>query len=163
MQLSPIGVIHTPHRQATGTPIQSVFASEVEGTLDLLPEYAAGLKDLEGFERIWLFYWFDRAAEARLEVTPYLDTRPHGIFATRSPCRPNPIGLSCVQLRRIEGNLVHILGADMLDGTPLLDIKPYVPAFDAFSPERIGWFATVKNASTTADARFELPKQAPRP
>ncbi|XHR29287.1 MAG: tRNA (N6-threonylcarbamoyladenosine(37)-N6)-methyltransferase TrmO [Chthoniobacteraceae bacterium] len=154
MKLTSIGIIHSPHLQATGTPVQPVFASGIEGTLELHPEYAAGLKDLEGFDRIWILYWFDRAAEARLEVTPYLDTRPHGIFATRSPSRPNPLGISSVRVRRIEGSVIHILDVDVLDGTPLLDIKPYVPAFDAFAAERIGWFEKPKNPPL-ADGRFE--------
>lgn len=155
MKITPIGVIHSPHKQATGTPVQPAFAQGVQGTVELLPEYGPGLKDLDGFERIWLVYWFDRASEAQLEVTPYLDTQTRGLFATRSPCRPNPIGISCVRVSRIEENVIHILDLDMLDGTPLLDIKPYVPAFDAFVAERIGWFGSVKGISVTADARFE--------
>ena len=155
MKITPIGIIQSPHKQATGTPVQPAFAQGIEGTVELLPEFAPGLKDLDGFERVWLVYWFDRASPAQLEVTPYLDTQPHGLFATRSPCRPNPIGLSCVRINRIEGNVIHVLDLDMLDGTPLLDIKPYVPAFDAHTAERIGWFGTVKGVSTSADNRFE--------
>lgn len=155
MHLSPIGILRTPHKQATGTPVQPAFARGIEGTVELLPAFAPGLKDLDGFERVWLFYWFDRASEARLEVTPYLDTQPRGIFATRSPCRPNPLGISCVRVLGIERNVIRVADVDMLDGTPLLDIKPYVPAFDAFAAERIGWFGTMKPASVTADARFE--------
>lgn len=154
MQLTPIGTIYSPHRQASGTPVQPLFASGIEGAVELMPEYAEGLKDLNGFDRIWLIYWFDRAAEARLEVTPYLDTQTHGIFATRSPSRPNPIGMSSVRIRQIEGNIIHILDVDILDGTPLLDIKPYVPAFDSYAPTRIGWFEKMKNVSV-ADDRFE--------
>ena len=153
--LTPIGIIRSPHQHSTGTPVQPAFAQDIEGRIELLPEYAAGLKDLEGFERIWLLYWLDRAAEPRLSVTPFLDTVQRGIFATRSPCRPNRIGISCVRLRRIDGNVLTILDVDVLDATPLLDIKPYVPAFDSFEAQRIGWFATVSPATRTADDRFE--------
>jgi tRNA-Thr(GGU) m(6)t(6)A37 methyltransferase TsaA len=155
MKITPIGVIHSPHQQATGVPVQPAFAQGIEGTVEMFPEFAQGLKDLDGFERIWLVYWFDRASEAQLEVTPFLDTQTRGIFATRSPCRPNPIGMSCVRVSHIEGNTIHVLDLDMLDGTPLLDIKPYIPAFDAFAAERIGWFGTVKGIAVTADDRFE--------
>src|SRR5579859_6116950 len=140
MNLTPIGIIHSPHKQAAGTPIQSALAPGVEGAIEVFPEYAAGLRDLEGFERIWLVYWFDRAKEpAGLVVTPYLDTMPRGLFATRAPCRPNPIGLSAVRLLGIVGGILRVEGLDILDNTPLLDIKPYVPAFDAFRLERIEW------------------------
>ena len=155
MKFTPIGVIHTPHKQATGTPVQPAFAQGIEGSVELLPEFTPGLKDLGGFERVWLIYWFDRASEAQLEVMPFLDTQLRGLFATRSPCRPNPIGISCVRISRIEGNVIHVLDLDMLDGTPLVDIKPYVPAFDAHAAERIGWFGTVKGITVTADDRFE--------
>lgn len=155
MKLLVIGIIRTPHRQAEGTPVQAALAAGVAGTVEVCPEYAAGLQDLNGFERIWLMYWFDRAKAAELMVTPYLDTVARGLFATRAPCRPNPIGLSCVRLVRVEGNVLHVEGVDMLDGTPLLDIKPYVPAFDAFEVERIGWVARAGRSGTVADGRFE--------
>jgi tRNA-Thr(GGU) m(6)t(6)A37 methyltransferase TsaA len=155
MQLTPIGIIHSPHPQATGTPVQSAFAQSVEGTVELFPAFAGGLKDLAGFERIWLITWLDRAAPARLEVVPYLDTEPHGIFATRSPCRPNPIGLSPVRLLGIDGGTLRVSGLDLLDGTPVLDVKPYVPAFDAFNATRIGWYGQVDAATPKlADERF---------
>jgi tRNA-Thr(GGU) m(6)t(6)A37 methyltransferase TsaA len=155
MTLTPIGIIHSPHKQATGTPIQAALATGVRGTVEVLPEYAAGLRDLEGFERIWLVYWFDRAKAAELVVTPYLDTTPRGLFATRAPCRPNPIGLSAVRLEGIVGNILQVEGLDILDNTPLLDIKPYLPAFDAFGAKRIGWCAEVRSSGTVADGRFE--------
>jgi len=155
MKITPIGVIHSPHKQATGSPVQPAFAQGIQGTVELFPEFVPGLKDLDGFERILLVYWFDRASEAQLEVTPFFDTQPRGVFATRSPCRPNPIGISCVRINRIDGNEIHVLDVDMLDGTPLLDVKPYIPAFDAFAAERIGWFGTVKGIDVTADDRFE--------
>jgi tRNA (adenine37-N6)-methyltransferase len=155
MDLKPIGVIHSPHCQADGTPIQAALATGVRGTVEVFLEYAAGLRDLEGFERIWLVYWFDRAKPAELVVTPYLDITPRGLFATRAPCRPNPIGLSAVRLLGIVGGILQVEGLDILNGTPLLDIKPYIPAFDAFQAERIGWCGNVENRATVADGRFE--------
>ena len=113
------------------------------------------MQDLDGFERIWLLYWFDRATPAQLVVTPYLDTVPRGLFSTRAPARPNPIGLSAVRLLGIVGGTLQVEGLDVLDNTPLLDIKPYVPAFDAFQAKRIGWCARVRSISTAADGRFE--------
>ena len=154
MNLNHIGIIHSPHKQATGTPVQSSLASGVEGTVEVFPEYAAGLRDLDGFERIWLVYWFDRAKPSELVVTPYLDTTPHGLFATRAPCRPNPIGLSPVRLLGITGRTLHVDGVDILDNTPLLDIKPYIPAFDAFDAKRFGWCGNAKGGSVAADGRF---------
>ncbi len=155
MDLVPIGVVHSPHQMAEGTPVQAAMATGVKGTVEVFPEYAVGLRDLEGFERIWLVYWFDRTKEAELVVTPYLDTTPRGLFATRAPCRPNPIGLSAVRLLGISGNVLQVEGLDILDGTPPLDIKPYVPAFDAFEAKRIGWCGNAKGGAVAADGRFE--------
>ncbi len=155
MKLKLIGVVHSPHREAAGTPVQSALATGVTGTVEVLPEYAAGLKDLDGFERIWLVYWCDRARPAELVVTPYRDTVARGVFATRAPSRPNPIGLSCVRLLEVRGNVLSVEGLDVLDGTPLLDIKPYVPEFDAFEAKRIGWLAQAQNNAVVADSRFE--------
>jgi tRNA (adenine37-N6)-methyltransferase len=153
LELTSIGVIRSPHRQAEGTPIQPRWAAGSEGSVEVFPEFALGLRDLEGFDRIWLLYWFDRAQPAQLEVVPYLDTQTHGIFATRSPSRPNPIGLSCVRLLAVEGARLRVADVDVLDGTPLLDIKPYVPDFDTFPVERIGWFARACG-TRIADGRF---------
>lgn len=158
MQLKPIGLIHSPFQQASGTPIQSRAAEGVEGRVELFPEFIDGLKDLDGFERIWLLYWFDRAAceHSSLIVSPYLDPhRSHGIFATRAPARPNPIGISPVRLLEVRGNLLRVCDVDVLDGTPLLDIKPYVAQFDRFEVTRSGWIEDVTNWQTTADSRFE--------
>lgn len=149
-----IGVIHTPFTEAKGTPIQPVFANGAEGIVEVDPAYVAGLKDLAGFERVWLLYWFDRATECRLEVTPYRDTVPRGLFATRAPLRPNKIGLSPVKLERVEGNKLYIRDADMLDGTPLLDIKPYSVQFDCFAVSRNGWMDAVTDGNEKADERF---------
>ena len=151
---TPIGVIRSPYHQPAGTPIQPVFAGAVEGTVELLPQFLDGLQDLAGFERIWLIYWLDRAPAARLRVVPFLDTVERGLFATRAPCRPNPIGLSCVRLLAVRGNVLTFYGADILDGTPLLDIKPYVPRFDAFGAARAGWFEQQTTGNTHADGRF---------
>jgi tRNA (adenine37-N6)-methyltransferase len=155
MNLTPIGIIHSPHQRAEGTPIQAALAAGVRGTAEVYPKLAAGLPDLDGFERIWLVYWFDRAKAAELLVTPYLETTPRGLFATRAPCRPNPIGLSAVRLVRIVGNILQVEGLDILDNTPLLDIKPYLPAFDAFEAKRIGWCAEGRGSGSVADGRFE--------
>ncbi len=156
--IKPIGTIHTPFRQAQGTPIQSSVANGAEGTIELLPEFGPGLKDLEGFDRLWLIYQFDRASEPQLIVQPYLDPSEHGIFATRSPARPNKIGMSPVRLLGIEGNRIRIADVDMLDGTPLLDIKPYVPAFDHFPITRTGWYKDTSPVGAVADGRFEQKK-----
>jgi tRNA-Thr(GGU) m(6)t(6)A37 methyltransferase TsaA len=158
VQLSQIGVIHSPFQQASGTPIQSRAAEGVEGRVEVFAEFVPGLKDLEGFERIWLLYWFDRAAfeQCSLIVSPYLDPQgSHGLFATRAPARPNPIGISPVRLLEISGNQLRVCDVDILDGTPLLDIKPYVPQFDCFEVRRSGWLESSPDWRTMADGRFE--------
>jgi tRNA (adenine37-N6)-methyltransferase len=153
--LSAIGVIHTPFARASGTPIQASSGHEAQGTVEVFPEFAEGLKDLAGFERAWLFYLFDRASEPSLVVRPYLDPHPRGIFATRSPARPNRIGMSAVRLLAVRNNRLRVGGVDMLNGTPLLDIKPYVPAFDHFAVKRVGWYEGISPAGVIADDRFE--------
>ena len=135
----PIGVIHSPFTDPKGTPIQPTGAKDVEGIIDLFPEYAAGLKDIEGFSHIILLYHLHLARGVSLEVKPFMDDRLHGVFATRAPARPNPIGLSVVRLMGVEGNRLHVGDVDIVDGTPLLDIKPYVPKFDIREVTRIGW------------------------
>ncbi|MFZ0133594.1 MAG: tRNA (N6-threonylcarbamoyladenosine(37)-N6)-methyltransferase TrmO [Desulfobacterales bacterium] len=160
----PIGRIHSPFDKPAGMPIQPAGATGICGTVDVFPEFAAGLKDLEGFSHIVLLYHFHRAGSAELVVTPFLDSRPHGVFATRAPRRPNPIGISVVRLTGIVGNILHIENVDILDGTPLLDIKPYVPAFDHHPVERIGWLEkTSRNTQeTVADERFATSPVDPR-
>jgi len=153
-RLTVIGWIHSPFREPAGTPIQPAFSEATEGTVEVLPEYAEGLCDLDGFERIWLLCWLDRAPASRLRVVPFRDEVERGLFATRAPCRPNPIGLSCVRLLSVKHNLLTIGGADILDGTPLLDIKPYVPEYDAFPQSRTGWLEDSSNVRTLADNRF---------
>ena len=154
LELTPIGLIRSPHCEAPGTPIQSRWAAGCAGTVEVFPAFAPGLRDLAGFDRLWLLYWFDRACAARLEVFPYLDTQPRGVFATRAPSRPNPIGLSCVRLLAIEGPILRVSGLDILDGTPLLDIKPYVPDWDVFPADRVGWYAQA-GGPRCADSRFD--------
>jgi len=153
----PIGLIHSPFKKPDGTPIQPKAAGDVEGTIELLPEYIAGLKDLDGFSHIILLYHFHIAKGYKLEVRPFLDNETHGVFATRSPSRPNRIGMSIVNLLRIDNGTLHVRGIDILDGTPLLDIKPYVPEFDTFDAQRIGWLGSVihKLPEAKDDGRFE--------
>jgi tRNA-Thr(GGU) m(6)t(6)A37 methyltransferase TsaA len=153
--MQPIGVIHSPFTEPAGTPIQPAMAEGVEGRVEVFPDYTAGLKDLDGFDRIWLIYQFDRAAPPRLLVTPFLDDVPRGVFATRAPCRPNPIGLSSVRLERVEGGVLYVRDVDILDGTPLLDLKPYVPRFDHFDVRRCGWLDLAAHDRRVADGRFE--------
>jgi len=149
------GLIHSPFKEPTGTPIQPVFSEGAEGTVEVLPQYAEGLRDLAGFDRIWLLYWFNRVGPARLRVMPFRDIVEHGLFATRARCRPNPIGLSCVRLLSVVGNVLTIACVDILDGTLLLDIKPYVPQFDSYPKSRAGWLdQTGRESPTRADARF---------
>jgi tRNA (adenine37-N6)-methyltransferase len=157
----PIGLIHTPFKQAAGTPIQGVAGKRAEGIVELHTEYVEGLRDLAEFERVWLIYFLDRASEVQMVVHPYLDTTARGIFATRSPARPNYIGISVVRLLSIEKNRLLVADVDMLDGTPLLDIKPYVPAFDSFAPSRVGWYANKSAAEVVADDRFEAGRCEP--
>ena len=161
MTLKPIGVTHSPNRQEAGTPIQPRWAEHIEGRVEVFPEFAAGLKDLDGFERVWLLYWCDRAAPVELLAKPYLDDNVRGVFATRAPCRPNPIGLSTVRLLRIEGRMLHVAGLDALDQTPLLDIKPYAPEFDCYAVERIGWLGRRQSRQTKADQRFSRENSGP--
>ena len=117
MKLQPIGIIHSPFRQSAGTPIQPSAADGAEGRVVLDEQYVPALKDLSGFGRVWLVYWFHRAAAAKLLVTPYLDNEPHGLFALRAPCRPNPIGISAVRLVAVEGNVLRVADLDVVDGS----------------------------------------------
>ena len=125
-----IGIIHSPFKEPKGTPIQSAGAEGIDGTVEVFPEYAEGLRDVEGFSHVILIYHFHLSRRSSLLVKPYMDEEAHGVFAMRGPSRPNPIGISVVRLTRVEGNILHIQDTDIVDGTPLLDIKPYVPEFD---------------------------------
>jgi tRNA-Thr(GGU) m(6)t(6)A37 methyltransferase TsaA len=150
--LAPIGVVRSPFIQAPGTPIQPTGAEETAGRIELDPPFAPGLKDLDGFSHIFVLYVFDRAGPTRLLITPYLDQEERGVFATRSPQRPNPIGLSLVRLKGCEGSTLHIDGVDILDGTPVLDIKPYIPQLNPTGEVRIGWLAGRTRGFVTARA-----------
>jgi tRNA-Thr(GGU) m(6)t(6)A37 methyltransferase TsaA len=151
--LRPIGVIHSPHTQAKETPIQPVYARGVEGTAEIWPEYADGLRDLEGFSHIYLIYHFHEAKHTQLIVKPFLQDVPRGVFATRAPRRPNPIGFSVVRLVSIEGNMLHLEDVDVLDGTPLLDIKPYITRFDHRENVRCGWQEGIDDRTAQARGR----------
>lgn len=155
-QFTPIGTIHTPHTALEGMPIQPPGARGIEGTVEILEAYQEGLADLEGFSHVILLYHFHRSSGFRLTVTPFMDTVSRGLFATRAPRRPNPIGLSVVRLKRIDAGVLTILDADMLDGTPLLDIKPYVPGFDTPTEVRVGWLAEAQTrvSGQRSDDRF---------
>lgn len=135
----PIGVIHSPFQDADNTPIQSI-RSGTAGRVEVFPEFAEGLQGIEGFSHLILIYIFHRSSGYELIVKPFLDDQTHGLFATRYPRRPNPIGFSVVELTARQGRFLEITGVDTLDGTPLLDIKPYVPDFDHRSAVRSGWY-----------------------
>ncbi len=152
----PIGVIHTPFSQPKGTPIQPSRSKREKGWIEIFPEFVPGLSDLEEFSHITLVYHFHLSKGFDLSVKPYLDTQLRGLFSTRAPKRPNAIGLSVVRLRGIEGGTVHIEEIDMVDGTPLLDIKPFVPNFEDIHDCRLGWLEgkTSQASDTTADDRF---------
>ena len=156
LALQPIGVINTPFKEKKNMPIQPAGANGIEGRVEVLAEYRAGLQDLAGFSHIILLYHFHKSKKFNLQVVPFLDTEPRGLFATRAPNRPNPIGLSVVQLDKIENGVLHIRNVDMLDNTPLLDIKPYVPEFDTHTEIRTGWLEKARKnvASRKSDDRF---------
>lgn len=154
LHLRIIGRINSPFIEAAGTPIQPVYAQGAVGQVTVEEQFATALDDIEGFERLWLIYWMDRPAPFRPLVIPYRDTKEHGLFATRSPCRPNPIGLSTVRFVRREGRVLQVADIDVLDGTPLLDIKPYVPHFDSFPTAKAGWFEQNGIDRQVADERF---------
>jgi tRNA-Thr(GGU) m(6)t(6)A37 methyltransferase TsaA len=156
----PIGVIHTPFNTPENMPIQNAGANRVTGTIEIYPEYSEGLKDIEGFSHLILLYHLHQVNHYSLQVIPFLDTIEHGIFATRSPVRPNAIGLTIVKLIELKGCMLTSEGIDMLNQTPLLDIKPYLPEVDALHDVRIGWFEgkTEKFQSNKSDKRFIKPK-----
>jgi tRNA-Thr(GGU) m(6)t(6)A37 methyltransferase TsaA len=153
----PIGIIHTPFKELENMPIQPSGAAGIRGAVELFPEFTEGLKDLDGFSHIILLYRLHESRGYKLIVTPFLDSERRGLFATRAPKRPNPIGLSIVRLVQIRGSSLEIENVDILDGTPLLDIKPYVPEFDHQENCRIGWLeqARGKVRSKKSDKRFK--------
>jgi len=140
ISVTPIGVVHSPYQTPDGMPIQAAF-SEAVGTLEIYADYVEGLRDLAGFDYLILLYRFHLALKEPLRVKPFLDDEPRGVFATRAPTRPNRIGLSVVRLLGIRGNVLDIGNIDIISGTPVIDIKPYVPAFDSRTGCRVGWFA----------------------
>lgn len=162
LNLRVIGCIRTPFREGKGTPIQPVYSQGAEGRVIVADRFAEALDDIEGFERVWLVYWMDRVTTFRPRVVPYRATREHGLFATRSSCRPNPIGMSVVRLLSREACLLRVADVDILDNTPLIDIKPYVPEFDAYPSSKAGWFETCDVDCRVADGRFHPPAGSTR-
>jgi tRNA-Thr(GGU) m(6)t(6)A37 methyltransferase TsaA len=152
----PIGIIHSPYKEIEGMPIQPCAATGVGGSVEIEHEYVHGLKDIDEFSHIILLYHFHISKGYSLEIIPFLDDHPKGVFATRAPKRPNPIGLSIVKLIKVEDNILHIEDVDILDNTPLLDIKPYISDFDALDKTESGWYSkakyTVRNRKS--DLRF---------
>ncbi len=184
MKLVSIGTVHSPWLEPKGTPVQSFSAwnenggwqrgpedelaapyADIRGgrgTLEIVPEWEEALADLDGYSHIWVFFWLDRSVPPMPKVLPYRDTVERGLFSTRAPSRPNPIGLSCVRLISVQGRFVHVAGLDILDGTPLLEIKPYIPDYDAFPYASRGWLtsATASQGTVHADNRFLKATQA---
>jgi tRNA-Thr(GGU) m(6)t(6)A37 methyltransferase TsaA len=148
---TPIGIIHSPFREPRGTPIQPPGAKGIDGRIEIFPQYVEGLSDLDGFSHIILIYHFHLAKSPSLIMKPFMDDQPHGIFAIRAPSRPNPIGISVVRLVEIQKNILHVQDVDILDETPLLDIKPYAPDFDPPQVERKGWLE--KNVRKVQNSR----------
>jgi len=157
IKYDPIGIIHSPYHEIEGMPIQPCAAIGVRGTVEIKPEYAGGLKDIDGFSHLILIYHLHVTKGFSLEVIPFLDDHPKGVFATRAPKRPNAIGLSTVKLITVKDNILHIENVDTLDNTPLLDIKPYVPQFDEQNQAQTGWYAKAKYnvRDKKSDLRFK--------
>ena len=154
---APIGVVRSPFTALAGMPLQSVAAADVEGSIELLARFAPAVADLDGFSHLHVVAHLHRGAPGGLTVMPFLDDTPRGVLATRSPRHPNPIGLSVVRLLAVTGTTLHVAGLDLVDGTPVLDIKPYVPEFDAVAAERTGWLnaAAGRVHRVRADGRFD--------
>ena len=155
--INPIGIIRTPHTDVKNMPIQPIAAEGVKGKIELLPEYAGGLKDIEGFSHITLLYHFHRIDGFELQVIPFMDDKKHGIFSCKAPKRPNAIGVSTVRLISVHENILHVEQVDMLDGTPLIDIKPFYPRYDNRDNVIIGWLEKNKNIpldELRSDERF---------
>lgn len=139
IEFQPIGIIHTPHTTVENMPVQPAARKDIVGQIEIFDEYREGLCDLDGFSHVYVIFHLHKCKGYRLKVIPFLDVVERGIFATRSPSRPNPVGLSLVEIVSINDRIITIKGADMLDGTPLIDIKPYVPDFEAAENIRKGW------------------------
>ncbi|MFP4557083.1 MAG: tRNA (N6-threonylcarbamoyladenosine(37)-N6)-methyltransferase TrmO [Bacteroidales bacterium] len=153
----PIGIISSPFNDTNNTPIQPSSAKGTKGSIVIFPEFADGLKGIEGFTHLIIIYHFHRANGFKLQVSPFLDDEEYGVFATRAPKRPNGIGLSIVKLVKMEGRTIYIENIDALNGTPLLDIKPYVPQFNNVRNVKIGWLTSKKDKIKTqkSDSRFD--------
>lgn len=154
----PIGIIHSPYKDVEGMPIQPCGALGVKGSITVFKEFRRGLKDIDGFSHIILIYHFHLAKGASLIARPFLDAQERGIFAIRAPTRPNPIGISVVRLSTVEGCNLNIEDVDVVDGTPLLDIKPYVPDFDCRTVDGVGWMASKLSEAgqKKSDGRFRF-------
>jgi len=159
---SPIGYFKSPYTEIKGMPIQPIGAEDIEGSIEILPEFSAGLQDLEGFSHVYVLYHLHQIEGYDLMIKPFLDTKRHGVFATRSPKRPNPIGLSVMRLIRVNGVYVFLKGIDVLDKTPVIDIKPYVADFDRCDADRFGWFEGKSRNATNhrSDERFAVQSAA---
>ena len=158
IEMHPIGTIHSPYKEPIDIPIQGIFRKEAEAWLELKDEYSRGLKDLDGFSHAILIYFFHRSEKEEVLGKPFLEQKTHGIFAIRSPHRPNHIGLSVVKIKKISRNRMFFTEVDVLDGTPLLDIKPYVPEFDAHPSSKAGWLDEQREDRKLADGRFHDPE-----
>lgn len=156
--MKPIGVVRTPFPEPKGTPLEPSRAGGAHATVWIDEPYRKALLDIEGFDRIWLLFWLHKAPKGQPLVTPFLDVKQHGLFATRAPARFNPIGLSAVRLLKVHEDHLVVADVDIVDGSPLLDIKPYVAEFDSYPESRAGWFAENRNPASVADARFTLEK-----
>lgn len=157
IEFSSIGIIHSSFTTIEGMPLQPNSEHAKPGTIEIFPEFSNGLKDVSGFSHLILLYNFHQSKNFRLQVQPFLDSELRGVFATRAPARPNQIGLSVVEIEKIEGNIIYLKNLDMLDGTPLLDIKPFIPEFDAPVCSKKGWLESMlsQHSNTKTDNRFE--------
>ena len=145
--MEQIGIIHSPYKTKSETPIQPIYSSTI-GKVEIFSDYLEGLIDLQEFSHIYLLYVFDRSLKYQLQVKPFKDNQLHGLFSTRHPNRPNPIGISIVQIIEISGCMIIVEGIDVLDKTPLLDIKPYIPDFDVRSDTKTGWYERLSSGSS---------------
>ncbi|BBB48994.1 tRNA (N6-threonylcarbamoyladenosine(37)-N6)-methyltransferase TrmO [Pelolinea submarina] len=153
----PIGIVHSPFTDLADMPIQPTGENAAQGALEIFPAFCGALTDLEGFSHIYAIYFFHKVSGWQSQVLPFLDDQPHGLFATRAPRRPNPIGLSLLEILAVDGCQIKVAGLDILDGTPLLDIKPYIPSFENPENVRIGWLSGRGNQVKTkkSDQRFK--------
>lgn len=155
IEFLPVGIINSPFKTTENMPIQPTADKNSEGTIEIFEEYVDGLADLDGFSHIYLIFHLHKSSVSKLKVIPFLDTVERGVFATRSPSRPNPVGLSVVKLISVTGNILKVEGLDILDGTPLIDIKPFVPMFEDRENIRTGWFAGKEIQGKVSDSRFK--------